>query len=66
MREKLRSKRENVISLPKSWDSRRNHETRQVWDYWMVILYYLLSPLKEFEPGLFSSMHILMLYTATG
>ena len=27
MREKLRSQRETVISLPKSRDSRRNHET---------------------------------------
>jgi len=30
MREKLRSQRETVISLPKSWDSRRNRETWQV------------------------------------
>jgi len=33
MREKLRSQRESVISLPKSWDSRRNRETRQVCKY---------------------------------
>jgi len=31
MREKLRSQRETMISLPKPWDSRRNRETWQVW-----------------------------------
>jgi len=36
MREKLRSQRETVISLPKSWDSRWNGETWQVW-YWQVL-----------------------------
>jgi len=30
MREKLRSERETVISLPKPWDSQRNCKTWQV------------------------------------
>jgi len=51
MREKLRSQRETVISLPKPWDSRRNHKTGmlyydQTWKYIGNQLYYF-SPLNN-------------------
>jgi len=39
MREKLRSQHETVIALPKSWDSRRNRGTWQVWINISIWLY---------------------------
>ena len=44
MHEKLRSQRETVISLPKSWDTRRNREAGQVCVCdWAVVLLSMTS-----------------------